>query len=162
MIGGMGRIHDCAAGRPVEENNAGSLPRCCRAQGWLRLQGLDAAKAERRTQSASGNFADRFAFNQIHPQDDVMAPKRNRAPRDVPDSLPKDDSRSDVLPDNARGTDNPQSPSPTPEEAAPDGGLAQHPIHDDDLEDRDSADYERDIDQIDQNAALDVVLRKQD
>jgi hypothetical protein len=115
---------------------------------------------------ASGNFADRFAFNQIQPQDDVMAPKRNRAPQDVPDSLPKDDNRSDVLPDDTRGRDNSQSPpelpSPTPEEAAPDGGSAQHPIHDDDLEDRDSADYERDIDQIDQDAALDVVLRKQD
>jgi hypothetical protein len=95
-----------------------------------------------------------------------MAPKRKRAQRDVPDSLPKDENRSDVLPDDARGTDNPQSPpespSPAPEEAEPDGGSAQHPIHDDDLEDRDSADYERDIDQIDQDAALDVVLRKQD
>lgn len=94
-----------------------------------------------------------------------MAPKRNRKPRDVPDSLPKDD-RTDVLPDNTRGADTspspPESPSPTPEEAAPDGGLAQHPIHDDDLEDRDSADYEREIDQIDPNEALDVVLRKQD
>jgi hypothetical protein len=93
-----------------------------------------------------------------------MAPKRNRAPRDIPDSLPKD-NRTDVLPDNTRPTDNPQSPpespSPTPEEAAPDGGSAQHPIHDDDLEDRDSADYERDIDQIGENAPLDVALRKQ-
>jgi hypothetical protein len=110
---------------------------------------------------ASGNFADRFAFNRVQPEDDVMAPKRKRARRDVPDSLPRDDNRTDVLPDKARGTDNPQSPSPTPEEAAPDGGLAQHPIHDDDLEDRDSADYERDIDQIDPNEALDVTLRKQ-
>jgi hypothetical protein len=110
---------------------------------------------------ASGNFADRFAFNLMQPQDDVMPPKRNRAQRDVPDSLPKDDDRTDVLPDKARGTDNPQSPPPAPEETAPDGGLAQHPIHDDDLEDRDSADYERDIDQIDPNEALDVTLRKQ-
>jgi hypothetical protein len=102
----------------------------------------------------------------MQPQDDVMAPKRKRAQRDVPDSLPKDDNRSDVLPDDTRGTDNPpsppESPPPTPEETAPDGGSAQHPIHDDDLEDRDAADYERDIDQIDQDAALDVVLRKQD
>ena len=94
-----------------------------------------------------------------------MAPKRNRAPRDIPDSLPKDDDRTDVLPDTARRTDNPQTPPeslpPTPEETAPDGGSAQHPIHDDDLEDRDSADYERDVDQIDKDAALDVTLRKQ-
>ena len=94
-----------------------------------------------------------------------MAPKKNRAARDVPDSLPKDDGRTDVLPDPVRRTDKPrtppQPPSPTPEETAPDGGSAQHPIHDDDLEDRDSADYERDIDQIDKDAALDVALRKQ-
>ena len=89
-----------------------------------------------------------------------MAPKRHRAQRDVPDSLPKDDNRSDVLPD-ATTTAIVQSPSPTPEEAAPDGGSAQHPIQDDDLEDRDSADYERDIDQIGENAPLDVALRKQ-
>ena len=90
-----------------------------------------------------------------------MAPKRKRAHRDVPDSLSKDDNRTDVLPDKAGGTDNPQSPSPTPEEAAPDGGLAQHPIHDDDLEDRDSADYERDIRSDRPNEPLDVTLRKQ-
>jgi hypothetical protein len=98
-------------------------------------------------------------------QDNVMAQKPNRAPRDVPDSLPKDDDRTDVLPDKARRIDNPQappdSPAPEPGETAPDGGSAQHPIHDDDLEDRDSADFERDIDQIDKDAALDVALRKQ-
>jgi hypothetical protein len=101
----------------------------------------------------------------MQPQDDAMAPKRNREQRDVPDSLPKDDTRTDVLLDKVQSTDKPQtppeSPSTTPEAAAPDGGLAQHPIHDDDLEDRDSEDYERDIDQIDTVAALDVALRKQ-
>jgi hypothetical protein len=94
-----------------------------------------------------------------------MAPKRDRAPRDVPDSLPKGDDRTDVLPDKPRAAERPQvppeSPSATVEETAPDGGSAQHPIHDDDLEDRDSEDFERDIDQIDQVAALDVALRKQ-
>jgi hypothetical protein len=98
-------------------------------------------------------------------QDDAMPAARNRAQRDVPDALPKDDNRTDVLLDKVQRTDKPQtppeSPSPIPEEAAPDGGLAQHPIHDDDLEDRDSEDYERDIDQIDKVAALDVALRKQ-
>jgi hypothetical protein len=93
-----------------------------------------------------------------------MPLKRDRAQRDVPDSLPKAGNRTDVLLDKVH-TDKPQPPpelpSPTPEEAAPDGGLAQHPIHDDDLEDHDSEDYERDIDQIDKVAALDVALRKQ-
>lgn len=45
-----------------------------------------------------------------------------------------------------------------------DGGLAQHPIHDDDLKDHDSAHYERDIDRIDKTGeveALEVTLRKQ-
>jgi hypothetical protein len=101
----------------------------------------------------------------MQPQDDAMAPKRNRAQRDVPDSLPKEDNRTDVLLDKVQRIDKPQpppeSPSPTAEEAAPDGGLAQHPIHDDDQEDRDSEDYELDIDQIDKVAALDVALRKQ-
>jgi hypothetical protein len=93
-----------------------------------------------------------------------MASKRNLTPRGVPDSLPKDDKGTDVLPDKVR-TDNPQGPPdsapPAAEETSPDGGVAQHPIHDDDLEDRDEADYERDIDQIDTVAALDVALRKQ-
>ena len=34
-------------------------------------------------------------------------------------------------------------------------------FHDDDLEDRDSEDYERDIDQVGEAAALDVALRRQ-
>jgi hypothetical protein len=98
----------------------------------------------------------------------AMAPKRKRAPRDVPDSLPREDNRTDVLPDDVRSTDEPQvppgTPSRVPDETLSDGGLAQHPIHDDDLEDRDSADYERDIDKIDETdeaEALDVTLRKQ-
>ena len=51
---------------------------------------------------ASGNFEDRFAFNQIQSQDGVMAPKRKRAQRDVPDSLSKDDNRTDILLAKAR------------------------------------------------------------
>jgi hypothetical protein len=93
-----------------------------------------------------------------------MAPKRSRTPRDPPDSLPED-NRTDILPDKVRSADNSRAPAEAPlpeaEETAPDGGSAQHPIHDDDLEDRDSADYERDVDQIDKVAALDVALRKQ-
>jgi hypothetical protein len=94
-----------------------------------------------------------------------MDPKQDLARRDVPDPLSKDDDSTDVLLDKMQRADKPQtpseSPSPTPDEAAPDGGLAQHPIHDDDLEDRDSEDYERDMDQIDKDAPLDVTLRKQ-
>jgi len=98
-----------------------------------------------------------------------MDPKQDRAQRDVPGPLPKHDNHTDALVDRMQRADKPQtppespseSPSPTPDEAAPDGGLAQHPIHDDDLEDRDSEDYERDMDQIDKDAPLDVTLRKQ-
>jgi hypothetical protein len=93
-----------------------------------------------------------------------MAPKRDRAPRDVPDSLPKD-ARTDVLPDSPRTAAEsqvpPESSAPTAEETAPDGGSAEHPIHDDDLEDRDSEDFEHAIDQIGETTALDVALRRQ-
>jgi hypothetical protein len=58
----------------------------------------------------------------------------------------------------------PAPPQRVPDETLPDGGLSEHPIHDDDLEDRDSADYERDLDEVSQTdevEALDVTLRKQ-
>ena len=48
------------------------------------------------------------------------------------------------------------------ERLAPDGGTAQHPIHDDDLEDRDPEDFEHDIEDIDEAAAVDTVLRRRD
>lgn len=92
-----------------------------------------------------------------------MERKRKRTPRNVLDSLPKSDSRTDVLPDDVRGTDLPSElPSRAPDERTPDGGVAQHPIHDD-LENRDSEDYERDIDHVDETdefEELDVALRK--
>jgi hypothetical protein len=93
-----------------------------------------------------------------------MAPKRDRAPRDVPASLPEG-ARTDGLPDSPRTAAEPQVPpessASAAEETAPDGGSAEHPIHDDDLEDRDSEDFEHDIDQIGETAALDVALRRQ-
>jgi hypothetical protein len=96
-------------------------------------------------------------------EDDAMAPKQDRAQREVPQSLPTN-ARTDVLPDTVRTAPPPpvppDSPPPATEEA-PDGGAADHPIHDDDLEDRDSEDYERDIDQIGEAAPLDVALRRQ-
>ena len=44
---------------------------------------------------------------------------------------------------------------------APDGGTAQHPLHDDDLEDRDPEDFEHDIEDVGETEPLDVVLRRQ-
>ncbi|HEY4403635.1 MAG TPA: hypothetical protein VGN55_03195 [Xanthobacteraceae bacterium] len=123
-----------------------------------RLQGV--------TGGGAGTLRTGWRSPSMQPKDDAMAPKRTRAPHDVPDSLPKDQNRTDVLPDQGRAAVEPQVPpasaAPSAEETAPDGGSDQHPIHDDDLEDRDSQDYERDIDQIDSDVALDVALRRQD
>jgi hypothetical protein len=101
-------------------------------------------------------------------QEETMNPSRKRAARDVPQPPSQADKRADVRPDEANAADQPQVPPATPQripdETLPDGGLAEHPIHDDDLEDRDSADYERDLDEIsetDEVEALDVTLRKQ-
>jgi hypothetical protein len=88
-------------------------------------------------------------------QESDMAPKPRRETQDVPDSLPKRDEGTDVMPDKVRRTDPsqtilPDSLPPTddqPVEQA-DGGLAQHPIHDDDLEDRDPEDFEREINDV--------------
>jgi hypothetical protein len=68
--------------------------------------------------------------------------------------------------DSPVGRDNPaQSPpdslSPAPDRNAPDGGTAQHPVHDDDLEDRDPEDFEHDIEDVGETEPLDVVLRRQ-
>jgi hypothetical protein len=41
-----------------------------------------------------------------------MDPKPRRAPRDVPDSLPKRDEGTDVMPDAVRRTDPPQRMPP--------------------------------------------------
>jgi hypothetical protein len=88
-------------------------------------------------------------------QESDMAPKPRRETQDVPDSLPKRDEGTDVMPDKVRRTDPsqtilPDSLPPTddqPVEQA-DGGVAQHPIHDDDLEDRDPEDFEREINEV--------------
>ena len=85
-----------------------------------------------------------------------MAPKPRRETQDVPDSLPKGDEGTDVMPDQVRRTDPtqtilPDSLPPTddrPVEQA-DGGVAQHPIHDDDLEDLEPDDFEEMIDAVD-------------
>ena len=82
-----------------------------------------------------------------------MDPKPSRSPGNTPDSLPKTDNSTDVLPDDVRRTDSPQtvppdSLPPAAEEQSLDGGVAEHPIHDDDLEDRGPEDFEREIDNM--------------
>ena len=67
---------------------------------------------------------------------------------DVPDSLPPHDSGPDVIPDDVRRTDPsqrvpPDSLPPMQEQSVEraDGGIAQQPVHDDDLEDLDPEDF---------------------
>lgn len=45
-------------------------------------------------------------------QENAMAPKPRRAPQDVPDSLPKRDEGTDVMPNDVRRTDPPRSVPP--------------------------------------------------
>jgi hypothetical protein len=85
-----------------------------------------------------------------------MAPKPRRKTQNVPDSLPKPDEGTDAIPDEVRHTDLaqrilPDSLPPMEEQSIEraDGGVAQHPIHDGDLEDRDPEDFEREIDEVD-------------
>jgi hypothetical protein len=82
------------------------------------------------------------------------APKPRPAPDVLPDSLPGKD-RGDALPDDFRRADQPETtPDSLPriDENAPlngrpsqDGGIAQHPIRDEDLEDRKPEDYVAEI-----------------
>ena len=94
-----------------------------------------------------------------------MGQKPRQAPKDVPDSLPKRDEGTDVDPDNVRRSDRPSRmpPNSLPQEqkeTSPDGGVAQHPIHDADQEDREPDDFERDVDR-DGVMPVDTVLRRQ-
>ena len=50
--------------------------------------------------------------------------------------------------------------APAADETSPDGGTDQHPLHDDDLDDRDSEDFESEIEDADEAVGLDVILRK--
>jgi hypothetical protein len=78
-------------------------------------------------------------------------------------------ARARSLEDTPRDTERqadetPSAPTlPAAERNSPDGGTAEHPLHDDDLEDRDSEDFEHEIDEVDEvdeTAELDVILRK--
>ena len=81
------------------------------------------------------------------------APKRRPDPDVLPDSLPKGGEEPDVLPDDLRRRDQPETTpdslprrgDPRTTDTRPDGGVAQHPIHDADQEDKGPGDYERDI-----------------
>ena len=87
-----------------------------------------------------------------------MAGKRQtRAPvrTDAADAMPADDRRADpqaTRPDNlpevesGRIAEDPVGGGMTPKI---DGGNDQHPIHDEDQEDRMPSDYEREIDRVD-------------
>ena len=82
------------------------------------------------------------------------APERRDTREPPPDSLPR---REQDLPDDLRRRDPPDvmppDSLPRPDEdvradgrhGSPDGGNDQHPIHDEDLEDRDPQDYEREL-----------------
>jgi hypothetical protein len=100
----------------------------------------------------------------LNSKEDTVGQKPRQAPKDVPDSLPKRDEGTDVSPDGVRRTDRPDRapPDSMPEEkeTSPDGGVAQHPIHDADQDDRQPDDFERDVDR-DGVLPVDAVLRRQ-
>jgi hypothetical protein len=89
------------------------------------------------------------------------APKPRPSPDLTPDSLPGRDQSDTVVPDNVRRRDEPDmTPDSLPRRdqertlegraPAPDGGVAQHPIHDEDLEDLGPGDYQRQIDEVEE------------
>ena len=96
-----------------------------------------------------------------------MAPKparrQRRTPDVLPDSLPRSDQPDVIGPDEVRRRDEPDvlpdSLPPRDKERtlegqtpARDGGVAQHPIHDEDLEDLGPDDYQRQVDAIEEDA----------
>lgn len=81
-------------------------------------------------------------------------PGRRPAPDMLPDSLPKRGEEPDILPDDLRRRDQPETTpdsmprrgDPTTTDKRPDGGVAQHPVHDSDEEDKDADDFEEEVD----------------
>ena len=88
----------------------------------------------------------------------MAAPKSRQAPKNVPDSLPKSEQGTDVLPDDARRTDpshNPPDSLPKVEEdLSMDGGNPDHPIHDEDQEDLGPEDYEQEIEEVEETGGV--------
>jgi hypothetical protein len=96
-----------------------------------------------------------------------MPPKRK--PRQTEPDL-ETNTAADALPNDLRRDDLPETPPeelPPPEERGEllpvgggftpteDGGVDQHPVHDDDLEDNTPSDYERELDRLDAAARPD-------
>jgi hypothetical protein len=87
-------------------------------------------------------------------------PRRRAEPDLLPDSLPNRGDAPDLLPDDLRRNDQPDlTPDSLPPErrsasvstdTRPDGGIAQHPIHDEDQEDLAPEDYEEEIEEVQQ------------
>jgi hypothetical protein len=86
-------------------------------------------------------------------------PPRNtprQTPDIQPDSVPKRGEAPDVLPDDLRRNDQadttPDSLPPRRDagvtDTRPDGGVAEHPIHDEDQENLEPDDYEEEIDEV--------------
>jgi len=74
-------------------------------------------------------------------------------PEITPDSVP---DRPEILPDDMRRRDEPETPDSLPQDAdrlAPDGGLADHPIHDEPMDDLTPEDVETMIDEAETTAA---------
>ena len=87
------------------------------------------------------------------------APKPRPSPDLTPDSQPSRDQSDTVVSENVRRRVEPDmTPDSLPRRdkertlegrsPAPDGGVAQHPIHDEDLEDLGPGDYQRQVDEV--------------
>ncbi len=87
-----------------------------------------------------------------------MGRKPRQAPQSIPDLLPKRDERPDAQPDAIRGNDMPTVPPDSlpkiEDETAIDGGVAQHPVHDLDQEDRDPQDFENEIEELEKDIEI--------
>lgn len=86
----------------------------------------------------------------------AQKPQPKRPGNVAPDS-PPNRGQSDMLPDDLRRRDQPATPPdslpPKADEVptlATDGGNPNHPVHDDDVEDLDSGDYEAEVDDLEE------------
>jgi hypothetical protein len=84
----------------------------------------------------------------------TRAPARQTNAPDFADAMPADDRRADqeaTRPDDLPELDGGHMAEDTVGGLTPkiDGGIDQHPVHDEDQEDRTPSDYEREIDRID-------------
>lgn len=80
----------------------------------------------------------------------ATAPKRDpiaeRVVPETPDTPPRREDAPATVP--------PDSLPPTMEQDPADGGVAQHPVHDDELDDLDPEDYEAEIDELEKTGGL--------